>query len=341
MLSFASDYLEGTHPAILDALVRTNLEQTSGYGTDSHTAEAVRLIREACAAPEADVRLLVGGTQANAVVIGACLRPWQGVLAAETGHINGHEAGAIEHGGHKVLALPQQDGKITAQAIRAAAGAYRQDGNRDHIVEPAMVYLSQPTEYGTLYSLNELEAIRKACDEGGLLLYVDGARLAYALASPANDVTLPDLARLCDVFYIGGTKCGALFGEAVVVPDPGLIPGFFPIIKQNGALLAKGRVAGIQFEELFRGGLYLRIGESAVRFADQIRQALEEKGYEQTLTAPTNQIFVRLEDEKLRQLNEQVETSFWEKTDAGHTVIRIATSWATTQENVDRLIALL
>lgn len=240
-LSFSCDYLEGAHPAILQRLCETNFAQTAGYGTDEYCESAREKIRAACGAPNAEIHFLVGGTQTNATVIDALLRSYEGVIAADTGHISVHEAGAIEFGGHKVLTLPQENGKITASQIRALLDQYEDDANRDHTVMPGMVYLSQPTEYGTLYSKKELAAISALCREKRLPLYIDGARLAYALACPENDVTLRDLAALCDIFYIGGTKCGALLGEAVVIPQPGLIPHFFTIIKQHGALLAKGR----------------------------------------------------------------------------------------------------
>ena len=340
-LSFASDYMEGAHPAILERLFETNLLKSPGYGTDAFSESAREKIRAACAAPEADVYFLVGGTQANATLIGALLRPWQGVAAAETGHISTHEAGAIEAGGHKVLTLPQHEGKILAEDLLRLVMAYEADENREHTVMPGMVYLSQPTEYGTLYSLQELTEISGICRRFGLPLYVDGARLAYALACPENDVTLPDLASLCDVFYIGGTKCGALFGEAVVIPKHGFIPHLFTIIKQNGALLAKGRIAGIQFETLFTDGLYERIGRSAIEAAERIRRALTEKGYRLAIDAPTNQIFVVFENAKAEALSEKVEMGFWEKPDGAHTVMRIATSWATTDEDVDALIRCL
>jgi threonine aldolase len=340
-LSFASDYMEGAHPAILERLVQTNMEQTPGYGSDAHSERAADLIRVACAAPRAEVRFLAGGTQANACVIGCALRPWQGVVAASTGHVSTHEAGAIEFGGHKVLELPAVDGKISAAQVEAYAAQWEQDDNREHMVMPGMVYVSQPTEYGTLYSLDELEGLSRACHAHDMLLYVDGARLAYALATPGNDVTLPDLARLCDAFYVGGTKCGCLFGEAVVVPDPTTIPHFFTQIKQRGALLAKGRIAGIQFEVLFEDGLYERIGASAVQEATRIRERLAACGLEQPIASPTNQVFVLAEDAWLARFGERVEYSFWEKSDAGHTVIRLATSWATRHEDVDALLSLL
>lgn len=340
-LSFASDYMEGAHPRILARLAETNLIKSPGYGKDAFSEAARERIRAACRAPEAEIHFLVGGTQTNALVIDAVLRPYQGVVAAESGHISTHEAGAIEYGGHKVLALPQQDGKLSAAAIESCVKAYRQDANREHMVMPGLVYLSQPTEFGTLYSLAELKEIRAVCREHGLPLYLDGARLAYALACPENDVSLPDLAALCDAFYIGGTKCGALFGEALVFPQPGFVPHLFTIIKQHGALLAKGRIAGIQFETLFTDGLYLQIGKTAVEAAARIREALREKGYRLAFDSPSNQIFPLLENSRLAALSEKVELSFWEKPDEEHTVVRLATSWATRAEDVDRLIAAL
>lgn len=340
-LHFACDYQEGAYPSILKRLEETNYDHTPGYGTDEITASAKERIRNACDAPLAEVEFLVGGTQANAVVIDSLLKSYQGVITADTGHISVHEAGAIEFCGHKVLTLPSSEGKITAMQIDSFASAYENDGNRDHMVMPGMIYLSQPTELGTLYSLEELAAISRVSHAHGLKLYIDGARLAYALASSENTVSLKDLAKLCDVFYIGGTKCGALFGEAVVIPDPSLIPHFFTIIKQHGALLAKGRILGIQFDELFRDDLYRKIGASAVRQADQIRQVLNESGYRQMLINPTNQIFVSLENSRMKKLSEQLEFSFWEQSDENHTVIRLVTSWATKQEDTDQLIQIL
>lgn len=340
-LSFASDYQEGAHPRILERLLETNLTKTAGYGLDEFSGSAREKIRAACRAPGAEVFFLTGGTQTNATVIGALLRSFQGVIAPLSGHISTHEAGAVEFGGHKVLTLPQRGGKIRAEQVRELLDSYRQDANRDHTVMPGMVYLSQPTEYGTLYSLAELKALSAVCRENRIPLYLDGARLAYALACPENDVTLPDLAALCDVFYIGGTKCGALFGEAVVLPDPRLIPHFFTIIKQHGALLAKGRIAGIQFDTLFTDHLYEQIGRTAVRAADRIRTALSERGYELAIPSPSNQIFLRLEKNRAAALSEKVEMSFWENPDEAHTVMRIATSWATSDEDVDRLIDCL
>ena len=340
-LSFASDYMESTHPNILKRLMETNMIKSTGYGFDEFSAAARTRIRAACQAPEADIHFLVGGTQANATMIDAMLKPYQGVIAAETGHISTHEAGAIEAGGHKVLTLPHQNGKLSAGDIQKCIEAYWQDDNHDHIVMPGMVYLSQPTEYGTLYSLKELTDISEVCRANQVSLYVDGARLAYALACPENDVSLPDLARLTDAFYIGGTKCGALFGEAVVIPKHNFIPHLFTMIKQHGALLAKGFIAGLQFDTLFTDELYFSIGKNAIDTAEKIRAALREKGYELAFSAPTNQIFLKLDKAKAAELSEKVEMGFWENLDENHTVMRIATSWATTQEDVEKLIALL
>ena len=340
-LAFVSDYQEGAHPAILKRLCETNLTKSPGYGTDAVCASAREKIRAACACPEAEIHFLVGGTQTNLVMIDALLHPWQGVVAADTGHISVHEAGAIEACGHKVLALPGTDGKIAVRQIQKLWDDYYGDANREHMVMPGMVYLSQPTEYGTLYSLAELTEISSLCRELGLPLYVDGARLAYALACPENDVALPNLARLCDAFYIGGTKCGALFGEAVVIPKAGTIPHLFTLIKQHGALLAKGRLLGIQFDTLFTNGLYEQIGIPAIRAAEHIRNSLKALGYRPYFETPTNQTFWVVENDRLPQLEECVEYGFWEKYDETHTVIRFATSWATEMEDVERLVAVL
>lgn len=340
-IMLASDYQEGAHPAIMKRLVETNLLSNAGYGTDELSESARNRIRTACACPNASVYFLVGGTQTNATVIDALLAPYQGILAAESGHISVHEAGAIEFGGHKVLALPHHYGKISARQLEEACENWLSDGNRDHMVMPGMVYISQPTEYGTLYSRAELTAINEICRKFNLKLYVDGARLAYALSCPANDVTLPDLARLCSAFYIGGTKCGALFGEAVVLPDPGLIPHFFTIIKQHGALLAKGFVAGLQFDTLFTDDLYFHIGDSAIRAADKLREALTEHGYPLAFDSPTNQIFLTVTKEQQDHLDSFAVSSFWEKPDEDHTIIRFATSWATTEEKISQLIEQL
>ncbi len=340
-MHFSSDYMEGAHPLILKRLFETNMEKTSGYGTDEFSKEAGNKIRAACNAPEADVFFLTGGTQTNATVIDALLHTYQGVVAADTGHISLHEAGAIEAGGHKVLTLPHRDGKIAAEDVSRFLRDFWEDENHEHMVMPGMVYISQPTEYGTLYSLKELSELSEICRTNHIPLYLDGARLAYALAAPENDVTLPDLAALCDVFYIGGTKCGALFGEAVVIPRHGLIPHFMTIIKQHGALLAKGRIAGVQFDTLFTDRLYEEIGKPAVEAANAVRKALKEKGYRLVFPNPTNQVFVLLEKEQAARLSEQIEMGFWEYTDDTHMIMRIALSWAVEPDEVKRLIECL
>ena len=368
-LFFASDYMEGAHPLILKRLMETNLVHSAGYGTDEFSESARAKIRKACNAPDADIHFLVGGTQANATVIKSILRPYQGVIAAETGHVSTHEAGAIEAGGHKVITLPHKNGKLDADSIERCIQGYWDDANHEHMVMPGLVYISQPTEFGTLYSLEELTKISEICHRRNVPLYVDGARLAYALACPQNDVTLPDLARLCDAFYIGGTKCGALFGEAVVLPRHDFIPHFFTLIKQNGALLAKGRIAGIQFETLFTevsagsgkvsaegvsvsvsSGetssdeaclLYEMVGQNAIAAADRIRAALVQKGYEISFECPTNQLFITVDDAQKERLEALLELSFWEKLPDGRTVLRICTSWATDMKDVDQLIDIL
>jgi threonine aldolase len=340
-LSFASDYLEGAHPSILKRLADTNWQKLPGYGFDEISLAAKDKIRQACHAPNAEVEFLVGGTQANAVMIDALLQPYQGVAAADTGHISVHEAGAIEAGGHKVLTLPGHEGKITAAQIAELAGDYAADANHDHMVMPGMVYLSQPTEFGTLYTRSELQAIHDVCQQYDMKLYVDGARLSYALACTVNDVTMADLATLCDAFYIGGTKCGALIGEAVVIPDPQLLPHLFTMIKQHGALLAKGRLLGIQFDELFKDDRYIDIARPAILYADQIRDYLKQNGYQLYGSSPTNQIFFIIENQQLARLGQQVAFSFWEKYDETHTIIRFATSWATQKQDVDQLCKLM
>lgn len=338
---FTSDYMEGAHPAILQRLAETNMVQAAGYGLDAFSERARAKIRAACAAPGAEIHFLTGGTQTNMTVISAMLRPYQGVVAAETGHIALHEAGAIERGGHKVLALPAADGKLTVDAVAACLSAYADDENRDHMVMPGMVYVTHPTEYGTLYTQEELTAISDVCRAHGVPLFLDGARLAYALGCRANEVTLADIVRLTDVFYIGGTKCGALIGEAVVFPTPGTVPHFFSIVKQCGALLAKGRLLGIQFDTLFTDGLYERCGAHAIAAADRIRAALRERGYRFAWETPTNQIFLALSPAERERLEQHVQIDFWEKISNETTVMRIATSWATRAEDVDRLIAAL
>ncbi|MBQ3094585.1 MAG: aminotransferase class I/II-fold pyridoxal phosphate-dependent enzyme [Clostridia bacterium] len=341
MLYFVNDYSEGAQPRILEALSRTNFEQLSGYGTDRYTQSAKEKIRRACDCEQADVWFLAGGTQTNQLVIAAMLDTTEGVIAAQTGHVASHEAGAIEHSGHKVLTLPAHDGKLDAAEVRAYLRHFYDDENHNHMVFPGMVYISHPTEFGTLYTKAELEALRAVCDEYRLPLFMDGARLGYALACEQSDVTLPDVAALCDVFYIGGTKVGALCGEAVVFTKQNTPKRFMTVIKQHGALLAKGRLLGVQFDALFTDDLYLEGARHALRAAKRIRAALLEKGYTLYVDSPTNQLFPVLGDAALARLQEQVAYSFWERLEDGRTVIRLATSWATTDEDVDKLINAL
>lgn len=341
MLSFVNDYSEGAHPAVLDAFVRTNLQQESGYGDDAFCASAREKIRAACGDPSADVFFLAGGTQTNQVVIDTMLAPYEGVVACETGHVSVHEAGAIEYTGHKVLTVPQHEGKMDAGELDAYVSTFFADENHDHMVFPGLVYISHPTEYGTLYTLQELEALREACDRHGLKLYLDGARLGYGLVAPGNDVTLADAARLTDAFYIGGTKVGALIGEAVVFPRHGMPAHFVTMVKQHGALLAKGRVLGIQFDVLFTDNLYTRIARNAITCADVLRAAFKEKGYRFLVENTTNQVLVVLDNERYEELRQVVATSYWERVDESHTAVRFATSWATRMEDVEALVKLL
>ncbi len=337
MYKFDSDYLEGCLPQILQALEDTNLEQTSGYGLDPHCERAADLIRKACGAPSADVHFLVGGTQTNVTVIASLLRPYQGVLCAESGHINVHETGAVEHSGHKVIALPSEDGTITAAQISRAVIDHYADESHEHISQPAMVYISFPTEKGTIYSLDELESISDVCHKHHIPLFVDGARLGYGLACDSCDVTLKDIASLADVFYIGGTKQGALFGEAVVFTDPGLSRDFRYNIKQNGGMLAKGRLLGIQFETLFTDGLYLKAARNAIDRAMEVRSAFKARGVDFFVESPTNQQFPVLPDKAVEYLRRSFSFETWARVSPGMTAVRFCTSWATPAEAVAAL----
>lgn len=340
MVSFENDYVEGAHPAVLQRLIDTNRERLPGYGADAYCARAAEKIREACACDKADVSFLTGGTQANAVVLSALLHSYESVVSAETGHINGHEAGAIEYTGHKILALPQQAGKFSPEALERFVAGFYADENHAHMVHPGAVYLSYPTEYGTLYTKRELEAIAATCRRYGMRLFLDGARLGYGLASVEADVTLPDLARLADAFTIGGTKMGTLCGEAVVFPS-GAPSHFLTTVKQHGALLAKGRLLGVQFDALFTDGLYLEIGRHALEMAARMKAIFTQKGYPLHLASPTNQQFVVLTDAQAERLREHVAFSFWERLDGGRMVARFATSWSTTPEDLRLLEAAL
>lgn len=341
MLSFANDYAEGAHEKILRKLFDTNMESLPGYGSDRYCESAREKIRKACGCEDADVYFLMGGTQTNQIVIDSMLDQYEGVLAAKTGHINVHEAGAVEYTGHKVLELPHKDGKLTAEDIQKYLKSFYGDANHEHMVFPGMVYITHPTEYGTLYTKQELTDISEVCHEYNAILYLDGARLGYGLAAEGTDVSLPDIAAYCDVFYIGGTKVGALCGEAVVFTKKNTPPHFMTRVKQHGALLAKGRLMGIQFDTLFTDDLYLENGRNAIRTAGILRRAFVEKGYSFYLETLTNQIFIILQNARMVELQEKVTFDFWEKYDEGHTVVRFATSWATDEEDVRKLISIL
>ena len=334
MISFENDYSTGAHPRVLEALAATNLEPAPGYGTDRFCASAAERIRAACADDTADVFFLVGGTQTNAVVISSLLAGYEGVIAADTGHIAAHEAGAIEATGHKVIALPEHDGKLQAAEVEAYLEGFYADANYEHMVFPGMVFIAHPSELGTLYSLAELEELSVVCRRFHIPLYLDGARLSYGLAAPESDVTLPDIARLTDAFYIGGTKCGALCGETVVFPRGGMPKHFLTHVKQHGALLAKGRLLGVQFDTLFTDGLYGEVGRTAIDAAAELRRILSEAGCAFFRESPTNQQFVILENSQMEALAERVRFSFWERVDDTHTAIRFVTSWSTTAEDL-------
>jgi len=338
MIKFDSDYLEGCFPEILTKLQKTNLEQTPGYGEDNYCKHAKEVIRKVCGAPCADVHFLVGGTQTNATVIASLLRPYQGVLCADSGHINVHETGAVEHTGHKVLGLSSPDGKITAEQVKDAVKEHAENFSREHEVQPGMVYISFPTEKGTIYSLEELRSLSKVCREAGIPLFIDGARMGYGLMSPEADVKIGDIAELADVFYLGGTKQGALFGEAVIFRDASLSKDFRYNIKQNGGMLAKGRLLGIQFSVLFEEGLYFEAARKAVLQALRIKAAFEAKGYGFLVDSYTNQQFPILPNDMIARLRESFSFEDWQKIDSKHTAVRFCTSWATPDSSVDALI---
>ena len=340
MILFRCDYAEGAHPEILKRLTETNFEQLDGYGCDPYSERAKKKILEACACPNGEVHFLVGGTQTNSTVIAALLAGYEGAVAVETGHIGVHEAGAVEYTGHKVMTLPQHLGKMDAGELEAFLAACDADVNKDHMVWPGLVYISLSTEYGTIYSRAELAGIQAIAHKYGLPLFIDGARLGYALASPACDYTLADLKDLCDIFYIGGTKVGALCGEAVVFTH-GAPKHFFTTIKQHGALLAKGRLLGVQFDTLFTDNLYARIAKNAIDRAQEMIAVLKEKGIPFFLESPTNQQFVILENAYMERLSKEVGFDIWQPYDATHTVVRFATSWATTPDQIERLRDLL
>ena len=339
MVRFECDYAAGAHPKVLQALVDTNLEEHPGYGTDPHCDRARALLRDLCQAPDAHIHFLVGGTQTNTTVISAALRPHQGVICAQTGHINVHESGAVEATGHKVLTIPSQDGKLTAHQIAQFCQGHYDDPTAEHTVQPGLIYLSHPTELGTVYSVAELEDIRRVADQYHLTLFVDGARLVYGLA--ASDVTLPDLARLCDVFYLGGTKAGTLFGEAVVITQDSLKQDFRYLIKRHGGLLAKGRLLGVQFEALLEDGLYLDIGRRAVVQAMRLRQGFLDKGWPLLANSPTNLQFPVLPDHAAAALSQRYSFSLQSKPDPTHTAVRFCVSWSTRDEDIDALLSTI
>ena len=341
MLSFESDYVEGCHEQILKRLFETNLEKLPGYGADCYTERAKEKIQAACACDTAQVHLLTGGTQTNQIVIDTMLAPYEGVVAAETGHVSLHEAGAIEYTGHKVLTLPQTLGKIAAKDLESLLKEFWADANHEHMVFPGVVYISHPTEYGTLYSLNELEAISAVCREYRIPLFLDGARLGYGLMSKQTDVSLQDIAKLCDVFYIGGTKVGALCGEAVVFTKNNMPKHFLTQTKQHGALLAKGRLVGIQFDTLFTDNLYFDISRHAIEMAEQLKEVFVKEGMEFFIDSPTNQMFIIMENSQMKRLEEKVRLNYWESYDENHTVLRFATDWATKPEDIAEFAQVL
>lgn len=337
MIYFNNDYSEGCVPQILEKLVDSNMEQSPGYGTDSHCNAAAQKIKALCGRDDIAVHFLVGGTQTNLTVIAAALRPYQAVISATSGHINVHETGAIEATGHKVIAVPSDDGKIIADQVETEVVTQRNSSDAEHIAQPAMVYISSPTELGTIYSKQELEELSAVCKKYGILLFLDGARLGYGLTAPDNDLTMADLARLCDAFYIGGTKVGALFGEALVITNPAIDRDFRYMIKQRGAMLAKGRLLGVQFEVLMENDLYFQIAARANSYAQEIRDVLKRLGYKFLIENTTNQLFPILPDTVLNELEKEFCFSDMGRVDDVHRAVRICTSWATTKENVDAL----
>lgn len=341
MLHFDTDYMRGACPEIIKRICETNLEQTVGYGLDEYTQRAKEAIRQTIGKDDAEIHFLVGGTQTNATVIDGVLGKFEGVLCAETAHINVHEAGAIEASGHKVLTLPTEDGKIKAEDVGKYVRDFNRDEARDHIVAPGMVYISFPTETGSLYTLKELEDLHRVCSNNSLPLYIDGARLGYGLMARGNDVSIEDIARLCDIFYIGGTKVGALFGEAVVVCNNNLLKHFFPLIKQHGALLAKGRLLGLQFETLFTDNLYFKLSNNAIERAMELREAFVAKGYEPYGFSPSNQQFFVMSKEEINALKSKVSFEIWAWEDDNRAVVRFVTDWATSKQEVMQLIDCL
>ena len=337
MIRFECDYTQGAHPLIMERLLETNLEQTCGYGEDDYCKHAAELIKEACANDNIDVHFLVGGTQTNATVISSVLKGYQGAVCADTGHINVHETGAVEATGHKVLALPNIDGKINAKMVEDYVSGHYNDVTASHMVQPGMVYISLPTESGTMYSKKEIMDIFDVCRKYDMCFFIDGARLGYGLTSEINDISLNDLCKYSDIFYIGGTKVGALFGEAVIISNDAYKKDFRYNIKRHGGLLAKGRLLGIQFETLFTDDLYFRISKNAIDMAMKLKKAFTDMGYELFADSYTNQQFVYLDDSKAEQLSKKYTFSLWGEYN-GKKAYRFCTSWATTNTQIEQLI---
>ena len=341
MLSFESDYILGAHERVLEALIITNNEMLPGYGNDHHTENAKRLIKEACKAPDSDVFFLMGGTQANKTVIATVLKPFEGVIAPTTGHVSLHEVGAIEYTGHKVIEIQENNGKLTAESVRNYLENFYGDENNSMMVVPGMIYVSHPTEYGTLYTKAELTALRELADLYNMKLFLDGARLGYGLMSSNTDLTLSDIAELCHVFYIGGTKIGALCGEAVIFKKGYTPERFYSLTKQHGAMTAKGRLLGVQFEALFTDGLYFEISKNAIDRAEELKALFKTRGYEFFIDSPTNQQFIILTDEQMRKIGERCRFCFWERIDSERCAVRFATSFATTKEDIAALAQII
>ena len=334
MVSFECDYIAGAHPEILKKLAETNMEALPGYGMDHYTASAKEKIKAACGCPDADVEFLVGGTQTNSVIISTMLKDWEGVISADSGHVSVHESGAVEYSGHKVLVLPGRKGKLEASSVRRFLKIFYSDVTHDHMVFPGMVYISHPTEMGTLYSKAELEELSALCYEYEMPLFLDGARLGYGLMSTESDLTLEAIARLVDVFHIGGTKVGALCGEAVVFTKNNKPEHFMTSVKKRGALLAKGRLLGIQFDTLFTDELYFKISRHAIDMAERVKEIIREKGWQVYMDSPTNQQLILMTEEEMAELGKKVIFDRWGIFDETHTIVRLATSWSTTEEDI-------
>jgi threonine aldolase len=341
MLSFESDYIIGAHEKVLEALIKTNSEMLPGYGNDTHTKNAENLIKKSCNSPDSDVFFITGGTQANKTIIATMLKPYEGVIAPTTGHISLHEVGAIEYTGHKVIELPGESGKLSAHTARQYLETFYGDENNEMMVRPGMIYISHPTEYGTLYTMSELESLRALADEYGMKLFLDGARLGYGLMSRSADLTLSDIARLCHVFYIGGTKVGALCGEAVVFAKGEAPAHFRSQMKQHGAMLAKGRLLGVQFEALFTDNLYFDISKNAIDRAEELKELFHARGYEFFIDSPTNQQFIVLTDDQMAEIGKRCRFCFWERVDDHRCAVRFATSFATTKEDIAALAEII